>query len=125
MNGICASSNTGIIAMRRAGGGAADHRDHLVVLDQPRGEGARGVGVAAIVIDDEFELLPVHAALGLLISSTYISSVFFSGSPRNEAGPVTESDGADLDLRNGDARCPDHGENAGGGGEALDGETGT
>src|ERR1043165_2382371 len=26
-----------------------------------------------------------------LISATYISSVFFSGSPRNEAGPVTES----------------------------------
>src|SRR5215813_13671678 len=26
-----------------------------------------------------------------LISSTYISSVFFSGSPRNDAGPVTDS----------------------------------
>src|SRR6266849_327867 len=26
-----------------------------------------------------------------LMSATYISSVFFSGSPRNEAGPVTDS----------------------------------
>ena len=26
-----------------------------------------------------------------LMSSTYISSVFSSGSPRNEAGPVTDS----------------------------------
>src|SRR5512139_1241268 len=39
-----------------------------------------------------------------LMSSTYISSVFFSGSPRNDAGPVTER--TEPILICADAWCP-------------------
>src|SRR5215211_1033834 len=50
---------------RGAGDRAADHGDYLVVLDEARREGAGLVGVGAVVIDDELELLAVDAALGV------------------------------------------------------------
>ena len=53
MNGICASSNSGIIAIVAPVVEPADHGDDLVLLDQAGGEGARLVGVAAVVIDHE------------------------------------------------------------------------
>ena len=43
-------------------GRAADHGDDLVVLDEAGGEGARLVGIAAIVIDHQLDLLAVDAA---------------------------------------------------------------
>ena len=47
---------------RRAGGRAADDHVDLVLLDQALGEGARLLGVAGVVIDDQVELAAEHAA---------------------------------------------------------------
>ena len=50
---------------RRTGGAAADHGVDLVFFHQAGGEGARVIGVAGVVIDDQLQLLPVHAAFGV------------------------------------------------------------
>ena len=50
---------------RRACCGASDHGDDLVLLDQAGGKGARRVGVGAVVVHDQLQLLAVHAALGI------------------------------------------------------------
>jgi hypothetical protein len=50
---------------RRAGRRAADDHVDPVLLEQPLGEGACLVGVAAVVVGDELELAAQHAALGV------------------------------------------------------------
>src|SRR5262245_45725394 len=72
------------------GGRAGEQGIDLVLLDQTGRKGAGLVGIAAVVVDEQLDRFAVDAALALR-SATYISSVFFSGSPRNDAGPVTES----------------------------------
>ena len=50
-----------------AGGRAADDDVDLVLLDQALGEGARLLGVAAVVVDDELELAAGTPPLALML----------------------------------------------------------
>ena len=121
MKGICASSNSGIIAMVVAGRGAADHRFDLVLLDQAGREGARLVGVAAVVIDDELDLLAVDAALLVDLVDIHFQRLLL-GIAEEGGGSGHRQQGADLYLRKGDARRADHDKHDGGGGYPLDGK---
>ena len=58
-----------------AGGGAADDRDDLVVLDEAGGEGARLVRVAAVVVEDELDLLAVDAAGGVHLLDEHLQGL--------------------------------------------------
>jgi hypothetical protein len=64
-------------------------RGARILLDQQNGQ------PTMLKIDDGLENPVNHAAL---ISSTYICSVFRSGSPKNDAGPVTDKTAPIFDL---------------------------
>ena len=82
---------------RRAGGGAADHGDDLVLLDQAGGEGARGVGVGAVVVDDELQLLAVHAALGVDLVDVHFERLLL-GIAEERGRPRDRKNSANFNL---------------------------
>ena len=82
----------------RAGGAAADHGNDLVFFDQTGGEGARVVGIAAVIVDDQLQLLAVHAAFRVdLINIDFQRLLFRIAEKRRRPGH--RQDGADFDLR--------------------------
>ena len=62
---------------RCAGGGAADHRHDFVLLDEAGRESARCIGVGAVIVDDELQLLAVHAALGVDVIDVHLERFLF------------------------------------------------
>jgi hypothetical protein len=81
---------------RRAGGRAAYHGDHPVILKQTRREGARLVGVAAVVVDDQFDLLAGDAARGVDLVDIQFQRLVL-GVPQEGRGPRDRKHRSDLD----------------------------
>ena len=85
-----------------AGGRAADDGDDLVVLDQARGEGARLVRVAAIVIEEKLDLLTEHAAGGVDLVDQQFEGLGLGIAERGGRAGLGDR-GADLDVGRGRA----------------------
>ena len=82
---------------RRASRAPANHGDDLVLFDQAGGESARIVGVAAVVVNDQLQLLAVHAAFGVdFINIDFQRLLFWIAEKRRRS--AYRQDGAYFDL---------------------------
>ena len=90
MNGTCACLDQRHRRHRGAGGRAADDDVDLVLLEQALGEGARLLGVAAVVVDDELQLAAEHAAVGVDALDVPSRASSARGRRGTTRGPVTE-----------------------------------
>ena len=80
-----------------AGARAADHGHDLVFLDEAGGEGARRARVAGVIVDDEADLLAVHAA-GLVDALDVELERLALGLAEEGRRPGGRQDAADEDL---------------------------
>jgi len=101
-----------------AGRRAADDGDDAIILDQARGEGPRLVGVAAVVIEEELDLLAEHAAGGVDLVDRHVDRLHRELAQRpEEAGArrqVTDADHVRLPIADvGKAGNADRGSGAG------------
>ena len=100
ISGVCASSASGMIAIVLAVVEPAEQRVDLVLLDQPRGEGARLIGVAGVVVDDELDLLAGDAALGVDVGDIHFQRLLLGiAEERGAAGDRQHRADLDLGLR--------------------------
>ncbi len=68
----------------------AEQRVDLVLLDQAGREGARLIGVAGIVIDDDFDLAAIDAALGVDVGDIHFQRLLLGiAEERRAAGRPT------------------------------------